>query len=137
MKKLLSFAFCLAMMIVLVSCGEQEEADLWATAIYTEDTKIGEGEKTLSLEVVAEDKSVIFTINTDAETVGDALVENELISGEQGPYGIYIKAVNGITADYDKNQSYWAITKNGEYMTTGVDGAKFEDGDKFELTYTK
>ncbi len=138
MKKTLSVILCLLMMTILASCQKQaKEEDLWATATYLEDTEMGEGEKTLSVEVLAEEKSVLFTINTDAETVGEALMEHELISGEQGAYGIYIKVVNGITADYDVNKSYWAITKGGEYMTTGVDSTEFADGDKFELTYTK
>ena len=138
MKKIFSFALCLSMMIILASCGKQSpDTDLWATATYLEDIELGEGEKTLITEVIAGEKSVVFTIHTDAVTVGEALNEHQLVSGEQGAYGLYIKSVNGIVADYDKNQSYWAITHAGEYMTTGVDGTEFANGDKFELTYTK
>lgn len=138
MKKTFNFILGIALLLCVASCGKPvENEDLWATAVYSEDTALGEGEKELSLEVIAGEKSVVFAVNSDCETVGEALKENELISGEEGPYGMYIKTVNGILADYDKNQSYWSFTKAGEYMTTGVDATEFSDGDKFELTYTK
>ena len=138
MKKTLNFIIGMAFLLCIASCGKPvEEEDLWATAVYTEDTAFGNGEKELSLEVIAGEKSVVFTVNSDSETVGEALAEHKLVSGEKSPYGIYIKTVNGILADYDINQSYWSFTKAGEYMTTGVDATEFSDGDKFELTYTK
>ena len=52
----------------------------------------------------------------------------------QSEYGLYIKVVNGITADYDVDQSYWGFSKGGEYMMTGVDGTPFADGEVYELT---
>ena len=79
----------------------------------------------------------VFDIESDKETVGEALKEHELISGEEGAYGIYIKSVNGITADYNVDKSYWAFEKGGEQMMTGVDDAKISDGDRYALVYTK
>ena len=67
----------------------------------------------------------------------ERLLEHGLIEGENGAYGIYIKTVNGILADYDIDQSYWAVSKNGEAATTGVDGISFLDGEHYELVYTK
>ena len=132
---------CMVLMVVLCfclcACGKTVAEDIWADALYVEDTEFGEGSKTVLVDVVAEDKSVTFTIHTDEKILGDALVEHKLIEGEQGPYGLYVKKVNGILADYDKNQCYWGFNKNGEGMLTGVDGAYFEDGDHFELVYTK
>ena len=77
------------------------------------------------------------TIKSNKQTVGDALKEHNLIDGEMGAYGLYVKSVNGITADYSVDNSFWSFTKSGEYMTTGVDVTQFSDGDKFELVYTK
>lgn len=110
---------------------------LWANATYLEDTSFGEGAKTVTVKVVVEGKSVTFTIKTDAETLGDALLAHNLIAGDEGQYGLYVKVVNGITADYDVDQSYWGFSKNGEYMMTGVDGTAIADGEAYELTYTK
>ena len=110
---------------------------LWANATYLEDTTFGEGAKTVTVKVIVEDKSVTFTIKTDAETLGEALLAHNLIAGDQGDFGLYVKVVNGITADYDVDQSYWGFSKNGEYMMTGVDGTAIADGEVYELTYTK
>ena len=110
---------------------------LWANATYTTDTTLGEGETTLTVEVKIEDKTVVFTIKTDADTVGAALLENGLIAGEESAYGLYVKVVNGVTADYDVDQSYWAFWINGEYAMTGVDSTPITAGDTYTLEYTK
>ena len=142
MKKIsnvsISIILALTLCMLCISCGgNKEDKDIWETAIYTEDTTVGSGSKSVIVQVVAEEKSVTFTVNTDAETVGGALSENELIAGENGPYGLYVKEVNGIIADYNVNQSYWSFYKDGEYMQTGVDKTEFSDGEHYELVYTK
>ena len=124
--------------MALVSCGAQTDADaLWKDALYTEDTELGEGAKTVKIEVKAGEKSVVFTVKTDEAVLGDALIAHGLIDGEEGQYGLYIKKVNGITADYDVDGHYWGFYKNGEYMMTGVDMTEFSDGENYELVYSK
>lgn len=146
MKKTISSvtAILLAALFVFsfVACSSTPESPkvsggIWDNATYLEDTEFGKGAKTIQVEVKAEDKSVTFTIHTDKEILGDALLEHKLIDGENGAYGMYIKTVNGILADYDIDQSYWAVSKNGESAATGVDGIKFLDGEHYELVYTK
>ena len=110
---------------------------LWANATYLEDTTFGEGAKTVTVKVIAEDKSVTFTVKTDAKTLGEALIEHGLIAGDMGDYGLYIKYVNGIRADYDLDKHYWNFTKNGEYMMTGADMTEIADGEAYEFTYAK
>lgn len=111
--------------------------DLWKDATYKQDATIGEGSKTLLIDVVAEGKKVTLTIKTDKETVGEALSEHKLIDGKRDNFGIYVKKVNGMVADYDKTQTFWAFNKDGEAMPTGVSEAQFSDGDHFELVCTK
>lgn len=137
MKKILLLGLAVLLCVALCSCGAQKKASLWDTAIYTEDTELGSGAKTLKILVEAEDKSITFTLHTDAKTVGEALKEHKLVAGENTVYGLYIKSVNGMTADYAKTQTYWAFNQNGEGMPTSVDGAEFQDGDSFELVVTK
>lgn len=141
MKKMKKFAGSLVLVLMmalgLTACGKKEAKDVWADAKYTEDTTLGEGSKTLMIVVEAEEKEVTFTVQTDADTVGDALLEQELIAGEEGDYGLYVKEVNGMTADYEEDQSYWAFYQNGDYMMSGVDQTPFEDGEQYELVYTK
>ncbi len=110
---------------------------VWENAVYTENTTLGAGKNTLTVAVMAEEKSIDFTIKTDKTIVGDALKEHKLIDGENGPYGLYVKVVNGIEADYDKDKSYWSFEKDGEAMLAGVDSTEFEDGDCYELVRKK
>ena len=79
-----------------------------------------------------------FVIPTSAKNnLRQALEAEGLISGDDGPYGLYIKVVNGITADYDVDGSWWSLSKSGEILMTGVDSTPIADGDHFELTYSK
>ena len=124
--------------ICLCSCGiRQEISDVWQDAMYTSDTELGTGRKTVLVEVIVSDKSLTFTLHTDKETLGEALSEHDLIQGEKGAYGLYVKKVNGMTADYDADKTYWALTKDGESLLTGVDATMIRDGEHYEIVHTK
>ena len=127
----------LVMSLCFVACADVEKTGAWETATYDRNTELGEGQKTVTVKVVADTQELTFIIHTDKETLGDALLEHALVDGEQGPYGLYVKAVNGIVADYDVDQTYWSFTKNGELMMVGVDSAEIADGEQYELTRTK
>lgn len=119
-----------------VTDGIKKEG-LWTNALYVEDTSFGEGAKTLKVKVEADGQNIVFTVKTDKETVGEALLEHSLIAGDESEYGLYVKTVNGIKADYDTDKAYWSFNKNGEYMMSGVDTTNFADGEQYELVYTK
>jgi len=137
MKRFLIFTLSFILIFCLFGC-QKEEVDLWAEeATYTEDTTLGSGDKTITFEVTAQEKTVTFTVKTDREFLGDALMDCGLISGGEGQFGIYVDAVNGIVADYRVDQSYWEFSKNGERLNTGVDFAEIKNGEKFGATYTR
>ena len=74
-------------------------------------TELGEGAKSFPFEVTDVDGSTkYYTVHTDAETVGEALVALGLIAGEDSEYGLYVKTVDG------------------EYATAGVDSTAVTDG---------
>lgn len=106
MRSTISVVLVIFCLIGLTACSNAADAGLWADATYTEDTQLGDGAKTVVVEVTAGEKTVTFTVKTDKETVGDALLEHNLVTGEQSAYGLFVKAVNGITADYDVDQTY-------------------------------
>jgi len=137
MRSALAVLLVVVCLLTATACGTEKEASLWDTATYTEDTTFGDGAKTIKVEVKAEDKVVTFTVKTDADTVGAALLEHKLIAGDQGDYGLYVKVVNGITADYDKDQTYWAFYVDGEYAMTGVDATAIDEGVTYQLAHTK
>ena len=138
LKTIAVIAAAILALMVFASCAKPVDTDgLWADAIYTEDTTLGEGAKTVKVEVKAGEKSVVFTVKSDEAILGDALIANGIVEGDEGPYGLYVKKVNGIIADYDVDASYWGFYKGGEYMLTGIDMTEFADGESYELVYTK
>ncbi|MBQ4627255.1 MAG: DUF4430 domain-containing protein [Clostridia bacterium] len=101
-------------------------------------SEIGNGEKSFLFEVHLEDGSInSITVNTDKNTVGEALLEYAIIDGEQGDYGLYVKSVNGIIADYDVNGAYWAFYINGNYAPSGVDLTEINENDVYSFRYEK
>ena len=98
----------------------------------TEGNVLGEGNTQFNFTVVDQDgKETLFEIHTDKEIVGEALQDVGLIEGEEGEYGLFVKTVNGITADYDKDGVYWAFYVNDEYAAEGVDSTKITEGDTY------
>ncbi len=92
------------------------------TAPTSDITVKGEGDTMFYFNVIDKDGNITkFEIHTDKKTVGEALVALELISGEAGAFGLYVKTVNGITADYDTDQTYWEFFVGEQSSPTGVD----------------
>ena len=95
------------------------------------------GAKEITVTVVHKDgTSKNFVYNTDEEYLGPVLLAEELVVGEEGPYGLSISAVDGETADWNVDQSYWALFIGEEYATTGADSTPVYDGSVFKLVYT-
>lgn len=153
-KILLALALVLTCLLTLAACGEKETPEtetakttvadgsvektgVWATAKHLKDTTVGEGAKTLTVEVKAEDQLITLTVKTDEATVGAALLKEDLITGDPGDYGLYVKSVNGMIADYDVDQTYWAFYVDGEYAMSGVDSTAIEEGKTYRLERTK
>lgn len=129
-------AVCCLLLAVILLCACNSEVSAtgkWVDAIYRSNTEFGSGEKTVLVKVIVEENEVSFTIHTDEKYLGDALLEHKLIEGDEGQFGIYIKKVNGMLADYDVDKTYWGFYKNGEMMMTGVSFAEIADGEQYEL----
>ncbi len=91
--------------------------------------------KSITLAVVHGDGSTKdFTIETEAETLREALEQEKLIEGEESEYGLFVKTVDGETAE---GKDWWCLTKDGVMAETGVDGVKINDGDAYEFTLTE
>ncbi len=135
-KKTLSLILCImliaAIALFATGCNDSNTHTTTTTpntAQASEVTELGTGQKSFDFTVVdAESKETKFKIRTDKKFVGEALQELGLIKGEAGPYGLYVKTVNSITLDYDKDGKYWAFYVNGEYGQTGVDLTEIVDG---------
>ena len=98
--------------------------------------KTSEGSKAITI-TITDDQGVdtVYETKTDAEYLMDAVQELDgiTIEGEEGDYGLFIKTVNGITADYDTDGAYWSIYVNGEYGNYGIDAQPVADGDSYAI----
>lgn len=125
-RRILTTALCMvliaAMALTFAACGKKEApAAAGATIQYTVITVDLEGNETT------------YNITTDKKTVGEELIAQGIIEGEQGDYGMYIKTVNGLTLDWDTHAKYWAFYIGEEYATAGVDMTDAEDGTTYIL----
>ena len=138
LRSIIAVILAITAVLCIASCDKEVDVEaLWQQATYKEDTELGTGAKTVTVEFKLEEKVIKFTLHTDKDTVGAALMEHDLISGDQGNPGLYIKKVNGITADYDVDQSYWGFYINGEYALYGVDTTQIDETAIYQLAYTK
>ena len=118
MKKILSLTLALLMLVItclaIVSCNDDD---------------VDTSEKTFTFTVVhADGATKDFTITTTETILANALVNEGIIAGEDGPYGLYVKTVDGETLDYETDGKYWALYIDGQYAVTGVDSTEIKDG---------
>lgn len=125
MRLILCAVLIAAMALMAVGCGSKPAETAASGVSFTFVVKDLEGNEST------------FNITTDKATVGEALLDEGLISGKDSEYGLYVTAVNGITADWDKDQTYWAFYIDGEYAMTGVDATEVTAGATYSFVLTK
>ncbi len=135
---LLSFVLIAVMALTMFGCGKTDEGETPETtnaiAQAVDRQVMGEGKLSFNFNVTDADGNVsYFEIHTNEKTVGDALMKLELLEGEDGQYGLYVKTVNGKTLDYEKDGKYWAFYVNGVYATTGVETTNITAGATYEF----
>ena len=133
-KNFISQFLCMMLIVVIAGsttgCSDkQNTSDFQNQTVQLEGGKLGEGSTTFILNVVDVNQNTTeFEISTDKETVGEALLELNLIAGDDSSYGLYVKTVNGITVDYQTDNKYWAFYENDQYAMNGVDTTIIKDG---------
>ncbi len=152
LKPWFSVVLCLvltaAMALTMTGCVDGNNTTTTTTATTTAavtttttmsgPTELGRGEMRFLFTVAdGEGNTTEFAILTDEVMVGTALQNLDLIDGTMGDYGLYVKTVNGITVDYDKDGAYWAFYINGEYAVSGVDTTPVTDGATYAFKVEK
>ena len=137
----LGLILVMSMAFAAIGCGSGNQVGNNQQVQNTEEaqvTVLGEGATQFAFTVIDKDgNETNFEIHTDKEIVGDALLELELIAGDESEYGLFVKSVNGIIADYNEDQTYWAFYVNGEYATIGVDTTPIEAGKTYTFKVEK
>lgn len=93
-------------------------------------------EKTFTLTVVhADGTENVQTITSSEEFLAPALIAEGIINDEGIETGMYY-TVDGETASWEENQSYWAFYVGGDYATEGMNTTAIADGAEYTLEYT-
>ena len=118
-------------------------AAVMGTIFLTAKPAVNTGKKHVVLEV-KDDKGEMktYTADTNAAYLVDLMDELQNSSdfsydAQNGDYGLFIQTVNGKTADYSIDHSYWAVYVNGQYGSYGISEQPVADGDTYLLAYEK
>ncbi len=138
MKKALKSTALIILSIVfilcLASCNDTavDKTGLWESATYTKDATVGKGVKEVKIDIVAGDQTVTLTVKTDKSTLGEALYEQGLINDPS-----FFDTLNGMKADWNKDQVYWKFCKGDETMMVGVNDIEISGGEHYKFVYSK
>ena len=97
----------------------------------------GAGSKTVTVTVVHKDGSEkVFTCATEEEYLGKVLVNENIVVGSYGEFGLYFDTADGEKADWNVDNGWWQVFIVEEAAITGADQIPIADGDTFKLVYT-
>ena len=97
-----------------------------------------EGLKSFTVTVVHGDGTTkTFDLKSDAEYLGPVLLEEGIVEGEMGDYGLYIHSVDGEEAVWETDNAYWSIYEGDTPAVTGADAVVLTDGGVYKLVYTR
>lgn len=97
------------------------------------------GAKTVTINVVnSEGETKEYVVKTDAEYLRQVMDEAKgfTYEGVEDATSFMVMTVNGETADWSVDQSYWGFYINGEYCNYGINEQPVADGDVFTIEYT-
>lgn len=97
------------------------------------------GSKTVTINVInSEGKTTEYVVKTDAQYLRQVMDEAKGLTyeGIEDSTSFMVLTVNGETADWNVNQSYWGFSVNGEYCNYGIKEQPVADGDVFTIAYT-
>ena len=95
------------------------------------------GSKTITVTVVHKDGSEkVFTCKTEEEYLGKVLVDENIVVGSYGDFGLYFDTADGETADWNVDNGWWQVFVGEEAAITGADQIPITDGGTYKLVYT-
>lgn len=127
-----SLILALVFMLFAVSCAKKVDATgAWENATYLKDTTLGEGAKEIKVEIEAGEQSIILTLKTDKETLGEALYALGLTNDAS-----FFDTLNGIKADFNDGGMFWKVLKNEKMLAHGVGDEKISGGEEYKFLMT-
>ena len=109
---------------------------IFAAIIIDTRPDTNDGDKDITVTIVYQDKTKKeYNISTNAEFLGDALLQENLVKPEEYKTGYYLY-IDSVRADYNLDKAWWCVTENGEMAQVGINQLVVDNGDKFEITHT-
>lgn len=138
MKKFFALLLAVLMIFSLCACNKNSAQDSSQTntadSSSPEFVEKGNGATSFYFTVVFDDgKESHYKIKTDKATVGEALQELGIVSGEEGPYGLYVTCVDGETHKYEDDGKFWAFYDGENMSSTGVDKTQIKADGNYSL----
>ena len=122
-KKIIIAAIALVAVVVLL-------VGIWALTRSAPE----EGGKLISVTIAHKDGTDnTYTWTTNANTLAEAMNERGLLGEDVD--GMYL-TIDGETTDFEADQSWWCLYKNGVSCTEGANTLIIEAGDEFRWVYT-
>ena len=145
-SQIISLMLIAAVSLTLVSCAKEEPetpkvssetssvSETVSNSTSSDEFNVGQGITQFIFKAILLDGTEkSYTVNTDKETVGEALIDVGLISGTDGDFGLYVDTVCGEYHKWEDDGKYWALYIDGEYAMTGVDSTAIEEGKTYTL----
>ena len=100
-----------------------------------------DGEKSVSVEIVYQENSFKYDVDTNAQTVYELLVEIDEVYDiklvcEDSMYGKFIKSLKGVSQNEEEG-IYYTYTIEGLDFANGISVQTINDGDIITFKYTK
>ena len=140
-SKLIAVLLAALMIASFSACGknstESDASSEQSVSSVSDSSSTDEAKISLTLNVDNLGEKSSMTVETDGDTLYDALNDNGLIEGTNGEYGFFVTSFNGIVAD-GSDGSYWMFKDaDGEYFSTAVDSTPVKDGDTVNIVREK
>ena len=95
------------------------------------------GGKTITVTVVHKDGSEkVFACATEEEYLGAVLVNENIVVGAYGEFGLYFDTADGEKADWNVDNGWWQVFVGEEAAMVGSDQIPVTDGGTYSLVYT-
>lgn len=107
------FALITAMALTIVGCTEDESGGIHTFKF---------------IAVMPDGTERSFDITTERKYVGQALLDEGLISGDDTQYGLFVHTVCGQTVRYETDGKFWSFYIGENMSMTGVDATEIVDG---------
>ena len=78
-----------------------------------------------------------FDLKSSKEMLAQALLDENLVSGTEGDWGLMVDTVDGEKLDYNTDGYYWALYIDGEYAQTGVSSTPIKEGSVYKFAAEK